>query len=333
MLATPRQTPLAAVKSAARTAAKSALLAGLAAFLFVPQPSFAQGPPGAPPVPPRPVPVPLPGPTVAPPKTPPAEAKREASGLITQVLRPGSGKERPDANDMVEAHFAGWGPEGNKFASSYESGKAASFSLSQVFPGWREGMMLMTVGEKRRLWIPASLGPQHATSGPKEAIFEVELESIIKIPNPPATLDRPDPAATRSASGLFTKKVQSGTGDRKPGPSSRVLLNYVLWTSDGKTFDSTYSRKRPTAFMLDRVLGPFSEGVQQMVEGEKRIFWISEALGGNQWPGSPKGMLTFEVEMLTIMPDDAIQPTPPDKVPTGGKPAVPSFPAPPGGGG
>ncbi len=314
--------------SPSRSLLLAAALCGLAAS------AFAQGPPGAPQVPPRPAPVPLPGPTVAPPKTPPAEAKREASGLVTQVMRPGTGKERPDANDMVEAHFAGWGPEGNKFASSYESGKAASFSLSQVFPGWREGMMLMTVGEKRRLWIPASLGPQHATAGPKEAIFEVELEAIYKIPNPPASLGRPDADATRTPSGLFTKKIQSGTGNRKPGSASRVLLNYALWTTDGKTFDSTYSRKRPTAFMLDRVLPAFAEGVQLMVEGEKRLFWIPEALGGNQWPGSPKGMLVFEVEMLTIMPDDAIQPTDPEKAPQAGvKPAVPSFPSPPGGGG
>ena len=297
-----------------------ALLGLVAASVFA-----QQGPPGAPPVPPRPPVVPLPGPTVAPPSTPPAEAKKEASGLVTQVMRPGTGKDHPDANDMVEAHFAGWSADGKKFASSYESGKAAQFSLSQVFPGWREGMMLMTVGEKRRLWIPASLGPQHATSGPKEAIFEVELEAIYRIPNPPAALTKPDPTAARTPSGLFTKKLESGVGTRKPGPASRVLLNYTLWTSDGKTFDSTYSRKRPTAFMLDRVLPAFSEGVQQMVEGEKRMFWIPEALGGAQWPGSPKGLLVFEVDLLTIMPDDAIQPTPPDKVPQPGQ-------APPGGG-
>ncbi len=288
-------------------------LLGLVAYSASAQPA------GAPRVPPRPPLVPLPGPKEAPPAIPPASAKKEASGLVTQVLRQGTGKVTPDANDVVDAHFAGWSPDGKKFASSYESGKAATFSLSQVFPGWREGMMLMKVGEKRRLWIPASLGPQHATSGPKEAIFEVELVEIYSVPNPPASLQRPDPAATRTPSGLFTKKIQSGVGTVKPGTSSRVLLHYTLWTADGKTFDSTYARKRPTAFMLDRVLPAFAEGVQQMVEGEKRIFWISEALGGSQWPGSPKGMLTFEVEMLKLLPDDAIQPTDPDKLPQPGQ--------------
>lgn len=287
---------------------------GLLALLLA-SAAVAQVPAGAPQVPPRPVLPPLPGPTVAPPQTPPASAKKEASGLVTQVTKPGTGKEKPDANDMVEAHFAGWGPDGKKFASSYESGKPASFSLSQVFPGWREGMMLMTEGETRRLWIPASLGPQHATTGPKEAIFEVELVTIHRIPNPPEALTKPDPAATRTSSGLFTKKLESGVGAKNPGPASRVLLNYTLWTTDGKTFDSTFSRKRPTAFMLDRVLPAFSEGVQQMVEGEKRRFWIPESLAGGQWPGSPKGMLVFEVELLTIMPDDSIVPTPADKVP------------------
>lgn len=243
----------------------------------------------------------------APPATPPADATKTASGLVTKVLQPGHTDKKPDANDLVSVYFTGWGHDGAKFTGS-QPGKPANFALDVVFEGWREGLMLMKVGEKRRLWVPAALGPPNAKTGPKEAIFDVELLEIQAMPNPPAFLKEADPKAERAAAGFKTLKVRPGTGVIKPGPTSRVLLNYSLFTADGRTADSSYSRKRATAFMLDRVMQSFSQGVQLMTEGEKRIFWIPEALAGGQWTGSPKGPLTFEVELLQILPENALQP-------------------------
>lgn len=242
----------------------------------------------------------------APPAIPPATAERHSSGLVSQILKPGTSTEQPDANDEVEVQFTGWDNTGKKFSGT-QPGKNAKFSLSQVFAGWREGLSMMKVGEKRRLWIPANLGPQHATSvGSKEAIFDVELFAVIHLPDPPKFLDKPDPSAERTPSGAFSKRVSPGKGILKPDRDSRVLVNYTLWAGDGRTLESTVSRRRPTAFMLDRVMPAFAECVQQMVEGEKRLCWIPENVAAGQWPGAPKGMMVFEMEILTLLPDQAI---------------------------
>ena len=52
-------------------------------------------------------------------------------------------------------------------------------------------------------------------------------------------------------------------------------------------------------FVRDR---GWTEGVQLMVAGEKRRFWIPGKLayGDNPPPGAPAGMLVFDVELLKI---------------------------------
>lgn len=46
---------------------------------------------------------------------------------------------------------------GKMFDSSVKRGQTAKFPLNRVIKGWTEGLQLMTVGEKRRFWIPADL--------------------------------------------------------------------------------------------------------------------------------------------------------------------------------
>ena len=57
--------------------------------------------------------------------------------------------------------------------------------------------------------------------------------------------------------------------------------------------------RQASSFPLDRVIAGWTEGVQLMVEGEKRRFWIPEALA-YKGQREPKGMLVFDVELLSI---------------------------------
>jgi len=68
-------------------------------------------------------------------------------------------------------------------------------------------------------------------------------------------------------------------------------------------FDSSVSRGQPTSFPLTRVIAGWTEGLQLMVEGETRRFWIPEDLAyGPEVPGSgrPGGQLVFDVELLSF---------------------------------
>ena len=87
----------------------------------------------------------------------PDDAKKTASGLASKVLTPGTGKDHPGPNDTVKVHYTGWTKGGEMFDSSVLRGEPISFPLNGVIPGWTEGVGLMVVGEKRRLWIPAAL--------------------------------------------------------------------------------------------------------------------------------------------------------------------------------
>ena len=105
-----------------------------------------------------------------------------ASGLQYQVITEGSGAA-PKASDTVTVHYEGTTIDGKVFDSSYKRGAPASFPLNRVIPGWTEGLQLMKVGGKSRLFIPSNLayGERQAGAdiGPNSTlIFDVELIKI-----------------------------------------------------------------------------------------------------------------------------------------------------------
>jgi len=105
-----------------------------------------------------------------------------ASGLQYQVLRAGEGDVHPKASSKVKVHYHGTLLDGTIFDSSVERNQPISFGLKQVIKGWTEGLQLMTVGEKTRLFIPAELGYGNSAAGKippgSLLIFDVELLAI-----------------------------------------------------------------------------------------------------------------------------------------------------------
>jgi peptidylprolyl isomerase len=79
-----------------------------------------------------------------------------------------------------------------------------------------------------------------------------------------------------------------------------VTVHYTGWTTEGAIFDSSVVRNEPASFSLDGVIPGWTEGVQMMVEGEKRRFWIPESIAYGGAPGQPKGMLVFDIELIRI---------------------------------
>ena len=119
------------------------------------------------------------------------------------------------------------------------------------------------------------------------------------LPAPP-DVAAPPKDATTLPSGLAFKVLQPGTGTTKPATSDLVTVHYTGWTTDGKMFDSSYSRNAPSSFPLDRVIKGWGEGVQLMVVGEKTRFWIPQNIAYKGQAGSPAGMLVFDVELIAI---------------------------------
>jgi FKBP-type peptidyl-prolyl cis-trans isomerase len=238
----------------------------------------------------------------------PSDAETTATGLASNVLQAGTGTETPAAADTVTVHYSGWTTNGQLFDSSVQRGQTASFPLNRVIKGWTEGLQLMVVGEKRRFWIPAELAYGENAGGGRPSgmlVFDVELFEIQTAPEPPKTPDDvagiPDTAEVRE-SGLASRVLSAGTGSEHPTKQSMVTVHYSGWTLDGQLFDSSVTRGEPTSFGLYQVIAGWTEGVQLMVEGEKRRFWIPGKLayGDNPQGGAPGGMLVFDVELIKI---------------------------------
>ena len=235
---------------------------------------------------------------------PPKDAIKEASGLVSKVLTKGTGSEKPGPTDKVKVHYSGWTLDGKMFDSSVERGTPSTFGLNQVIKGWTEGLQLMVEGEKRRFWIPADLAYGESPGGGRPGgmlCFDVEfIENLA--PKPPEDVAAVPDTAKKTASGLASRVLNEGTGTAKPSATNTVTVHYSGWTTDGKLFDSSVERGQPATFPLDRVIAGWTEGVQLMVQGERRRFWIPAELGYGKTPppGAPAGMLVFDVELLGI---------------------------------
>jgi peptidylprolyl isomerase len=121
----------------------------------------------------------------------------------------------------------------------------------------------------------------------------------------PADVAAPPDDAQRTASGLAHRVLRPGSGTTHPGPTTTVEVHYTGWTTDGKMFDSSVARGETIRFPLDGVIKGWTEGVQLMVEGEKRRFWIPAELAYGETPtrpGAPAGMLVFDIELISIVP-------------------------------
>lgn len=110
---------------------------------------------------------------------PPAEARITTSGLAFRTLRAGTGTKHPTRRSQVNVHYTGWTTDGKMFDSSILRREPSGFRLSEVIPGWTEGIQLMVQGEKTRFWIPQKLAYRGERGKPSGMlVFDVELLSF-----------------------------------------------------------------------------------------------------------------------------------------------------------
>jgi len=111
-------------------------------------------------------------------------------------------------------------------------------------------------------------------------------------------------AWTETPSGLKYAEIRAGTGEKPPGPTTRVKVHYTGWLLDGTKFDSSVDRGQPSDFPLNRVIAGWTEGVGSMQVGGKRKLLIPFKLAygeSGRPPIPPRATLIFDVELLEIL--------------------------------
>ncbi|KPZ19625.1 Peptidyl-prolyl cis-trans isomerase [Pseudomonas viridiflava] len=115
-----------------------------------------------------------------------------ASGLQYQIIKKGDGAQ-PKPTDVVTVHYEGKLTDGKVFDSSVERGSPIDLPVGGVIPGWVEGLQLMHVGEKIKLFIPSDLAygaqsPSPLIPANSVLVFDLELLGI----KDPAAAQAPD---------------------------------------------------------------------------------------------------------------------------------------------
>jgi len=109
--------------------------------------------------------------------------KKNISGMLFETVTEGTGKT-PLATDKVKVNYKGTLTDGTVFDASEKHGGPATFSLTEVYKCWTEGLQMMKVGGKAKLYCPSDMAEGNRGRGliPPGAtvVFEVELLDIVK---------------------------------------------------------------------------------------------------------------------------------------------------------
>ena len=230
------------------------------------------------------------------------------SGLRFLVLHSSEGPQ-PQPGEVVAVHYTASLEDGTVFDSSWERDEPFYFTLGRnlVIRGWDEGIALMRLGSRIRLFIPPDLAyGTRGSSGviPPNAtlIFDVELLSIH-----PGTPNAPTPVAaddlTTTESGLQYIDFIVGQGP-SPQIGQEVLVHFTSWLASGRQFQTTLDKGTPFSFAFGRapILG-WDEGVTTMQVGGRRQLIIPPQLAfGAQGKGivPANATLIIEVELLEL---------------------------------
>lgn len=115
-----------------------------------------------------------------------------------------------------------------------------------------------------------------------------------------ASLDGKD-GIQKTESGLYYEVIEEGSG-ASPAATDRVTVNYKGTLIDGREFDANDG----AAFMVNRVVAGFSEGLQLMKEGGKVKLYIPSDLGYGDSPARPGSIiqpgdaLIFDLELVSV---------------------------------
>jgi len=120
------------------------------------------------------------------------------TGLQYEILHKSESGKKPTATDYVTVHYEGKLIDGKVFDSSIKREEPASFPIAGVIDGWKEGLQLMQVGDKFKLFVPPQLayGENSPSTIPPNStlIFEVELLEIAD--NSGDSIEAKDPNAS-----------------------------------------------------------------------------------------------------------------------------------------
>jgi peptidylprolyl isomerase len=213
-------------------------------------------------------------------------------------LKRGTGTKRPQLGDLITVEYTAWSSSGDVFDSSVQRGAPDTLPLASAPRAWKEAVAEMNVGERRRIWIPEGISAQGRTGSAGALVYEVTLLKIASPPSVPADLGTPPVDATRTASGVASKRLVAGRGTVHPTDNDMLTVHYTGWAADGTMVDSTLLYGRPAERALAGFAPPLAEALRGMVAGEKVRVWLPSSAQGDA--GAGPAAIVYDVELITV---------------------------------
>ena len=108
------------------------------------------------------------------------------SGLIYQVLQPGSGNERPGSDDILQVSCWTQNKTAYLLPTSDDKELPQTVRMNELCPGLAEAFQLMTVGQKIRVWIPPHLtATQSAEAFGQTLVLDLKMFGFTRMKEPP----------------------------------------------------------------------------------------------------------------------------------------------------
>jgi peptidylprolyl isomerase len=236
---------------------------------------------------------------------PPPDAKKTSQGVAYEIVKPGTGTEKPTFQDLVQYNYSAWMANGRLVDSSVVIKQPKQTFVFREPPAMEEVLRALTVGAVARVWMPEAQIEMMPPLAKGTLTYEIELLGVkpMKAPPPvPPDVAAPPANATKTANGAFYRRLKKGTGTVKPRGNDRLKIEYTGWTTAGRLFDSSIVRGEPAVVQLDRMIKGWTEGLSNMVAGEKIRLWLPPELTFQNEPGNPQGMLVFDLELVEILP-------------------------------
>ena len=236
---------------------------------------------------------------------PTQDATELDNGLFYVITKRGTGVDTIKPDDIVTLDTIGWQQNtALRIHSTIEIGKPVVGQPQNFFPGLKEVITRAHLGDSLTAWIPQEMGVDPSGRELRGAlVFSVDILDVQPAPtvDTPEDVAEPPEDAEKTPSGLAYKVLHEGDGNVHPTAIDKVRVHYSGWTTNGNMFDSSILRGKPATFGLNQVIAGWTEGVQLMKKGDKYRFWIPEKLAYKGMPGTPQGMLVFDVELLDIL--------------------------------
>ena len=272
-----------------------------------------------------------------------ADVQKLPSGVEYYVVHKGDGKgPNPSAHDTLQVKYEGRNAaSGLMFDSSAKHGGDGTytFRLSQMIPGWIDGIPHMHAGDTFVFWIPAKQAygeqsPSAEIPPNSDLMFQVELLKVI--PDPWAKVSPwPTDAANivRLPSGLEYFAVESGPdASKSPADGDEVVVNFegrlegVKADPGEKAEDvrrrsvvaSTFEEGQPKFFPVKDMVPGWAEAIKLMHKGDRWMVrmpsqLLYQAEGDGRIP--PDATVIYELELVDFQSATPVGPQPGAPIP------------------